>query len=318
MKITRKSPAVYTILIIALLLASTVYPLRLYHENVDISSGSVIPTQVSEVVDDVNDAGDYFLAQLPHLQSLDVWIEERISGETWMLQLFGHKEGGGFELLAEEYLPFPEEGSGFVRVPIDVDLETGEEYVFIVHGAGSEFRVGYETVDLSGNPDVPAYRLGFYQDTGIPAIAVMARFHYRVPLMREKSFFALGAIAIAALLLLAIIWLFFKQHPEKNTQTTVLSAARSVLTPVILGVGALACAAVWPMKLFDERPADIITYEIGIMLAAAVCLYALWHKREENSAHTNEPAAQNLAEEFSKAEKISHSVSTEENKSGMA
>ena len=284
MKIKKKTAFIYVILISALLFGSTFFPLRLYHENVLIAGSGEI-AQVSDVIDAGRDAGDYFLAQRSHLQYMEIRIEEILNGEKMIVQLFGHAKSGGFELLAEEKIPFPESGNGFVRVPIDVDLTEGEEYVFTLRGyEDAEFRTAYEVVDLSGNPAVPAYRLGFYQDTGIAGVAVITKFGYRVPLGNRKTAAAAGAILLLAGVLLAAVVLYYKNRPEKNVQITLHRVLQCTLTPAVILTGAVAAAAVWPMQLFDDRLADIITYETGIAVFVFTCLYALWHKQGEEEA----------------------------------
>ena len=71
-----------------------------------------------------------------------------------------------------------------------------------------------------------------------------------------------------------------KTAPEDPSTTTVLSAMRAVLTPIILVGAAIAMIAVYPLCLFDSRWRDVLIYECGIVIAVVIALYALWHSRK--------------------------------------
>ncbi len=69
------------------------------------------------------------------------------------------------------------------------------------------------------------------------------------------------------------------EHSDPST-TTVLSAMRYILTPVILIGAAIAMIAVYPLRLFDSRWRDVLIYECGIVIAVVIALYGLWHSRK--------------------------------------
>ena len=278
-KLTKLRAVLTAVAITALAVLATIWPLRLYREDITRAGGDVI--QASEMVDADNDAGDYFIAQYGHLQSMEVSIAEVETEGAFLFQLFGKLEGG-FALLAQEEVPVRKDmEGGFAFIPVDVDLTPGEEYVYTVRGHESALRVGYESIENSADPEAPVYTVGFYHDTGVDGLAVATRLNYRVPLGRVKSAMAGAAVFLAAVLLSSIIGWYYARFPEKNRQITVLRMLQCWLTPVLTAFFAPAAAAVWPLKLFDDRPADILFYEAGIFLGFAILMYGLWHKRPD-------------------------------------
>jgi|GEM_PF-737707 len=294
-KLTKRRAALTAVVIMTLAALATIWPMRLYKEDISKAGGEII--QPTEVVDADNDAGDYFIAQYDHLQSMEVSIEEVVTEGSFLFQLFGKLEGG-FALLAQEEVPVRKDmEGGFAFIPVDVDLTPGEEYVFTVRGHESAFRAGCESMENSGGQNAPVYTVGFYHDTGIDGLAVAARLNYRVPLGKVNSAMAGAAILLAAVLISSIIGWYYVRFPERNRQITILRMLQCWLTPVLTIIFALAAAAVWPMKLFDDRPADILFYEAGILLGFVICMYGLWHKRPGTDLVTDSAADSGTAEQ---------------------
>lgn len=275
--------------VIVLFLLATVYPMRLYTQEYVVYS-SLEPSSVSGEVTQEYDAGEYFVAQYDHLETLEFYVNSVITEGEAEFQLFHVGENLAMELIAEETLTLPDEAPGYLSVPADADLEVGETYVFTVRGLeNSRFTVSYEAQDEAlSEENSPLYQVGFYNDTSIENAALKLRLTYVVPL---PFLFSLRLICFYLLLgVVAVILIchYFKKRKEKNTLVTLHRTLQLTLTPVILIVGGLAIIAVWPLKLFDSRILDILIYEAGIILAILVGLYALWHDRTGISDWVNQ------------------------------
>ena len=292
----KSSAAVLVICMAALLVILSVWPARLYHEDLFFSTGGSVE-QVSEPVDALHDAGEYFTAQYNHLQTLEIWVDSVEYGNSLKFQLFLQNDNNIMALVAQELVEFPDVLPGYVSIPVDAEMIPGRTYVYTLrspqggeeifrdgHWAAqpdSSFRIGFESAEnAAANPQAPQYQVGFYNDTSLSGLAAMTRLTYRVPLGRKKSAAAVGAAVLAAILLSAAAIGIGHRYQKRNTQITLLQLLRRVLTPVVLMLGTAGFIMVWPMKLFDSRPLDVGMYLAGVILAAAWALYGLWHGRE--------------------------------------
>lgn len=278
-KVTRKQAAVFVTLLAGITAILFIWPLRLFSTIVTCTGpGEILGT--TEEVSEEADAGDYFLAQYSHLDTLEVWIEPSSGEGTFTARLFHVKEDGSVENIAEESVEIPGEAS-YVTIPIDVDMTPGDTYIYILYGDGSAtFRAGLESAEVPDDPAAILYVNGFYNDTGIDGLVVATRLNYKVPLPKGQSLFWIGILGVLILAALGIEFLFFRK-PGRNRTTTVLSCMRYVLTPAAAVLAALGMLAVFPGKMFDDRALDIVVYEIGIALSLAWLLYGLWHKRTD-------------------------------------
>lgn len=283
--IVDKQKAACAVILCALLLAlATIWPMRLYREEHAYASG-ISPSGVTETISEEQDAGEYFIAQHTHLQTLKFYVESVKEGSLVQFQLFHVEENGAMTLTAEEEVVLPEEVPAYAVVSVDADMTPGDTYVYTIRGMeGSRFTVGTESQSQAlDTGKAPYYQLGFYHDSGVDDMAIKTSVVYRVPESKLPSLIRGIVYALAAALLAAAVRAAFAWSCRRNKKdapvTTVLGVLQFTLTPVILLVSGLAFIAVWPLKLFDGRVLDILIYETGIVLAAAVSLYGLWHKR---------------------------------------
>ncbi|MDO4284874.1 MAG: hypothetical protein Q4C60_06010 [Eubacteriales bacterium] len=284
-KIVEKKTAVsgMILLLMAVLLLS-VWPLRLWTEDVTLAgAGEVI--SVSEDVNAGNDVGESFTASYDHLQTIAVRVEEVHAGGAVNFRLFGLRDGQQ-ALLAEETVTLRAgQLPGYVEIPLDVDLEPGGTYTYLLETDEAAFTVGYQAADgglsqgLITEKEAPAYLGAFHHDTTVDGVALVSRFVYRMPLRKLASAGAMAVILAAGLLAAAAAQLFYRRYPERNRLLSLESVLRWTLTPFVVAAGAAAVIAVGPLQLFDRRISDILFYELGILLTTLLALYALWHDR---------------------------------------
>lgn len=287
-KIRIKTAASAAVIGIALLLLVTIWPMRLYTKDVFLESGEV--TQMTEPVSKENDAGEYFLARYDHIQEISLYMEAEEDTDWYFFQLLEHGENGPSEVLHFQ-LPFP--GDGWTTVGVDADVTPGQEYILLItpydymkDGAPGTFRMGLTDFDGQEDPEITDYRVAFYHDTGIDHKALAMKVSYRMPIGTKRSAAAAFAVLAAAALCLAVLRAFFGKHPEKNREITVREALRNFLTPVITAAALAGLFIVLVLQKFGSRIPDHIVYSLGILIAAGICLYALWHKPEDGIGKT--------------------------------
>ena len=79
-------------------------------------------------------------------------------------------------------------------------------------------------------------------------------------------------------IILAVTGAFYKKFPEKNALSTGESLLRVVANPIAAAFFGALMIMVFPLKVFDLRVADIIFYEIGLIIAAGMAFYGINHK----------------------------------------
>ncbi len=278
----------------------SVWPARLWTENLSFSSGGG-PQSIVGPVDAAHDAGEYFTAQYEHLQTLEVWVESVEAGNSLKFQLFLQGDNNVMSLTAEELTEFPDTIPGFVSIPVDADLIPGRTYVYTLRSPqggeeifkdgrwqaqpDSSFRVGFEGMEYAlGMPDSVPYQVGFYNDTSLSGLAALTRLTYRVPLGKAKSAGILAALAGIGLVLSGLVLVLEKTGKSQRLSYGTVSVRRllqAVLTPAVLFAAVTGFVMNWPLKLFDSRPLDLCMYLCGCVLFALWGLFGLWHRQEE-------------------------------------
>ncbi len=278
-KMQKLHAAWLVIAIVAALALWLVGPAKVFHDD-DTFGGGAFQTE-SEMVTDAEDAGIYFTAQGEHLQTIRLFISTLESGDQMIFQLF-HVVDGLPQVVAQETVPvIIDELPGFVSVSTDVDVVPGDQYIYIVRGTESSFRVGLTPMtDVLTAPNAMQQEIGFHNDTTIDGLTVMTESVYRRPWSHKKqAVFEIGILALA-LAAAGILWGLSKIFPKYNGPITVLRLMQCVLTPVIAVAGAVTILAIFPGRMFDSRWRDVLMYECGAVFAVCVALYGLWHGRD--------------------------------------
>ena len=282
--VDKKTAVQFAALLIGVLLILSLWPFRLWKTDRTLAgAGQIIA--VSEAVQAGEDAGEIFTASYSHLQSMRIYIAQVETEGTMALRLFGTENGQSVLVAQEELAVTKEQADSYVTVELDVDLTPGETYTCMLDTENAVFHVGFEAADggvaegLISSEQAPGYVCGFYHDTTVDGVALASGYTYRMPLQK----FPTACLMLALAVLTALTWFgsrrYYDAHPEKNNLYTIEKLLRITLTPVIIAVAVAGLIAAGPMQLFDHRMGDILFYELGIVLAAAIALYGLWHDR---------------------------------------
>ncbi len=282
--IDKKTAVQFTALLIGVLLILSLWPLRVWKSDKTLAGAGQI-VSVSEAVQKGADAGEIFTASYSYLKSMKVYIAQVEKEGTVAMRLFGTEDGQTVLLAQEEMELTANQAESYLTVPLNVNLTPGETYTCMLETEEAVFYVGFEAADggvaegLVSSEQVPGYVCGFYHDTTVEGVALASMYTYRMPLQK----FPTACLMLMLAALTALVWFgcrrYYDSHPAKNGQYTIETVLRFTLTPVILLVAAAGLIAAGPMQLFDHRIGDILFYELGILLAAAIALYALWHDR---------------------------------------
>ncbi|MBQ6589082.1 MAG: hypothetical protein IJI01_10430 [Butyrivibrio sp.] len=268
--ISKKTAISITTILIALVAILSVFPLRVWTTVQEYSAGGEL-TEYSGVINYEYTLKQKFVSQYDRLSSVDVYVSEMINGRYIGVSVYDENAAEILRTFIDtDGLTLP----GFVNVPMELNLEVGKEYYVGLNGCRSKYIVGLE--NLTGEA---GYVGGlFYNWEEIPARHIYARYNYRIPMAKSISMIVILAIAAACIVILLFTELFFKKNPDKNTLSTGESALRVVANPIAAVCFASLMIMVFPLRVFDSRVADIIFYEAGLLIAAAMVFYGINHK----------------------------------------
>ena len=139
-KVIYKSTAIqFIILLAAVIILSTLWPMRLWKKDVTLS---VTPRSgtFSEYVDKDKIIRQTFLSQGTHLERMRLYIGEGSQGEFFYARMYDEK----YQLVAEEEVQIPTEGLPcYVEMPMDLDMEKDKTYFFTLQGVDLVAEVCY-------------------------------------------------------------------------------------------------------------------------------------------------------------------------------
>lgn len=267
--ITKKTAIEVIILLLTLICIMTIWPLRIFTDTFEYSAGGNLLEESVTVTFEFN-AVQKFVTRYERLRSVDVYVSEMVDGRYISVSVRNEEHSEMLRVLvdtADYQLP------GYVRVPMELDVEPGKEYYLLFEACRSKYSLGFE--DL---PDSPGYVGSLYTNwEEIPGRHVSCYYNYKVPMSRAASLRYIGLIAAIAAVLIGAELLYFRKRPERNTLLTIGKMIKYAANPINAIVFLTLMIMVFPLKVFDSRPADIIFYEVGLIICAGIGFYAINH-----------------------------------------
>lgn len=271
--INKKQAVCGTVWIIVLCVILSLWPLRLVRETV-VSGGSGQLTMESETIASGSTIHQMFVAQFDKLESIDVYLTEGSVGEDFNFVLYD----SDMNIIMQQVISTKDmkEIPGYCTVQINMELEVGREYYYLLQAMEMEFKVGCEDTAASGNPYVGPL---FYSEMADTEHCMMAAYSYVMPLRKGRTVLIDGIFLLAGILVTYLSGLYYGKRPEKNTLLTVERTMRTVLNPVVILLGAAAFVWIGPCMTFTNDIVSIVFYEAGVLLAVLLALYAINHDR---------------------------------------
>ena len=140
-KIVYKSRAIEAVIIMAAVcLLLTLWPLRLWHEQVTSSQGAATGAMTG-VIDEEKTVLQTITAQYDHMDTIRVYLGGESHGESFYLRILDEQ----WQMVCEERVAIdPGSLPGYQEAVIDIDMEVGQNYHVILQGDDSEIFAGYE------------------------------------------------------------------------------------------------------------------------------------------------------------------------------
>ena len=274
-KIVYKSKAIQTvILIVAICLLVSLWPLRIWHETVTSSVAPATGTMTG-VIDDEKTLLQGIVAQYDHMDTIDVYLDENSVGDSFYLRILDEQ----WQPVCEEKTEIDRENlPGFQKAMIDIDMEVGKMYYVILQGDDSEIFAGCEFVPMT---DMPYLGTMYYADDTQDGMSLVANYNYSMPLRKTKVFVFGGGIVAAAVLLLLAVRLWYKG--KEDGLITVERAFKAVMNPV-LAAGTIICLSAILLGKCGNYFLDNTVYFVSVVLLALTLFYGINHDRESQDA----------------------------------
>ena len=257
-------------LIISLIAILTVFPLRIWTGVSGFSAGGE-RVETTDYVNFENVIRQRFITRYDRLSGIDVYLEEIPNGRYICASVC---DENGKELLKtivdveEEVIP------GYVHIPFELNVEVGKEYSILLSHCRSKYSVALEDV-----PDTSEY-VGslFYNWEELPGRHLAAVYYYRIPIHKGLSLLIIAIIAAICAAIWSFTDIYFRKNQDKNILLTVEQTVKFAANPVAILVFGALMIMVFPLRVFDLRAMDIIFYELGLIIACGIVLYAINYK----------------------------------------
>ncbi len=262
-----------TVWIIVICAALALWPLRLVKETIVSGTDEQIVEESAEIVDG-GTVQQMFIAQYDRLKNIDIYFAEGTIGGKFNFVLYDRM----MNIIMQQVIDTKDMKAlpGYCTVQVNIDTEVGREYYFLVQGMEEPFRVAYENTADTGNIYIGALYYDNIEDT---ERCMTAAYEYEAPLRKGRTLVCDVVLLLVGAAVTYLTGRYYRSRPERNVLVTVEQTVKAVCSPLIVTAGAAAFVAVWPCRLFTTNAVCILFYEAGIILAAAVLLYAVRHDR---------------------------------------
>lgn len=280
--ITRAQAIRYAIYVILAIFIVSIFPLRLFHENISTmgkehAAGSV--TVGGEMT-----ALQQFTAEYDHIASIGVYIQGDYYDDQLTMRVFKQSNA---QLLREVTVSTddlkrvddktytPGSGGGYADVYINLDTEVGEGYFYTLEGVTADFEVLFE---MTGNSGAANNGLMQYGPDNKEAYNVMTRYTYTQPLRKTRSLIYIAILAAFGVLMTFVLNKLEEKCEALKALCTIQWIIRLICNPLIIAGAIVAIIFIGPLHIFSIFIADIVMMILGVLILAAILLYAVNHE----------------------------------------
>ena len=266
-----KSRAIQAVIVIvALCLLVSLWPLRIWRERIT-SSVPVVTGTLTEAIDGEKTLLQTITAQYSHMDTISVYLDDSCTGERFYLRILDEQwQPVCEELTVIDYGKLP----GYQEVLIDIDMEVGKTYHVILQGEESSIYVGCENVSPESAPFLAAM---YYADSTQEGMGLAADYNYSVPL-RKTWVFLYGALILGIAAGPGLGGHFWYKKRDGH-RVRVEKVFKVVMNPLVAAGTVLGLGTVL-LGLWGPYTLDNTVYFISILLLAGILFYGINHNRK--------------------------------------
>lgn len=269
-KIIYKSKAIQmVILIVAVCLLLSLWPLRLWRQQVTTSVAAVSGV-MTEAIDEERTVLQSIVAQYDHMDTIGVYLSESCEGETFYLRILDEQWQ---QVCEEETIIDYDALPGYQEVLIDVDMEVGKMYYIILQGKESRIYAGYGQV---ATDDAPYLGMMYYNDSSMEGMSLTADYNYGVPLQKEPVLIFGALIVMVSALLCFGVRFYYRKREDRLI--TVERVFKCVMNPVV-ALGTAVCLLAILLGYCSNYLLDNIVFFVSTLFLAMILFYGINHSR---------------------------------------
>lgn len=279
---TRAKSIKYAIYVILAVLIITIFPLRLWHEEIT-TKGNEHAAGTIEVGGDKL-AMQQFRPEYDHLNSIGIFVQGDYYSDSLALRVFDEN----FTLLrdvtvnTDDYKSFS--NGAYMDIYINLDTKVGKDYYYSLEGLTTDFIIPIQMTANSGTTNN-----GYVQYAGEnrDAYSIVGEYVYEQPMRKIMSLVWIGVIALIGFAITLLINLLSKSGNEKlsgfmSELVTPEWILKIVGTPIIVALLVVALVFIIPLHVFSIMIADIVILSIGALLLAGILLYLIWRDHSDS------------------------------------
>lgn len=265
-KIVYKSTAYkFIVILLAIIAIILVFPGRVFKTTL-AKELTHVTSASTDVINYQNTASQVFVSNGTHLDRVKIYVSEGTVTDYFHLILTDAKG----KQLADEKVTI-DAIPGYIDVLMDVDTVVGDLYTLKATSLQSLY-LGQENWIL--NPDIIA--ISFYNTTQLDGMNLVMDYYYLEPLSLKQNLFAIGIIVLAALVLIALGTLIFK---DKDKLVSVETCVKWILNPIAAAL-CIFCLVAIALGKVSKHGIDNTVAVVGVLLLGLIMFYGINHKSD--------------------------------------
>lgn len=277
-KLKRSRAIEYAILCYAVVLMLLIGPIGLL-DTTRVVAGNQTTAGWTEPVGSDDRIQQVFIADGGYLESISIFAENDLSRKVVNLSISNDL---GETVFSRNVALDTYEAPGFFTIPVEFQTEAGRAYVWQISHPEEELVLGWQNTGESGLTVFGNY---YYVAEGGQIQEqigqnILMRFTYSNPLSLWKKGALMAGIALIAGFLILLTENAARKG-RKNREVKVQWLFRTVCNPLIVLGTAVWLAAVLLFDYYGGVRADKMVYCAGILIFAAVLLYAVNARRDD-------------------------------------
>ena len=249
-------------------------------QNYSVSKSNEVQMGESGPISVASNGIQMFLAEGKELEAVELYVLNDMRTETITFRI----HDSNYQQLWETFHVVKKSAKvpGFVRIPVEMELEEGKLYFYTVEGLTADLYLAYEDTSSS---DSIANGTFLYGGKEIPGCNIITRYVYKAEPAPWMIWGCKIALCVGAAVLYFVVDKLFKEKLKKrDREITAQKMVQWIGNPLLLVVVIIALWSVFPGKMYGTGILNYAFYYLGILLSASVLFFGINYKRKDSNS----------------------------------
>lgn len=249
-------------------------------QNYSVSKSNEVQRGESGPISVASNGIQMFLAEGKELEAVELYVLNDMRTETITFRI----HDSNYQQLWETFHVVKKSAKvpGFVRIPVEMELEEGKLYFYTVEGLTADLYLAYEDTSSS---DSIANGTFLYGGKEIPGCNIITRYVYKAEPAPWMIWGCKIALCVGAAVLCFVVDKLFKEKLKKrDREITVQKMVQWIGNPLLLVVVIIALWSVFPGKMYGTGILNYAFYYLGILLSTLVLFFGINYKRKDSNS----------------------------------